>query len=166
VESILAGALDAALAMGASFAEARFVEERSESYEIKNGRPARATNGLSAGLGVRVVVGGCWGFASAGSVHKRSGAERVAGRAVKIARASGRAPAAKPVVLGPGGNPGHGRYSTPLKEDPFAVSVDEKLGLLSAAERRLQGPELSVNPGLPVGFQKTDFLFKHRRGFL
>ena len=144
MESILAGALDAARGLGASFAEARFVEERSESYEIRNGRPARAMNAVSVGLGVRVVVAGCWGFGSAGNIVKRSGAERVARLAVKIAKASARVPAAKPVTLGPGGNPGHGRYRTPVKEDPFAVDVDEKLGLLSAAEKRLQGPELSV----------------------
>jgi TldD protein len=157
VESIIAVALDTALGLGASFAEARFVEERSESYEIKNGRPARATNALSAGLGVRVVVGGCWGFASAAGVHKRSGPERVAGLAVKIARASGRVPAAKPVVLGLGGNPGHGRYRTSLKEDPFAVAVDEKLGLLEAAERRLQGPELSVTQAFLSVFGRRTF---------
>ena len=163
MESILTAALNAALGLGASFAEVRFVEERSESYEIKNGRPARAANGVSAGLGVRVLVRGCWGFASAGSIQKAGEGEKLAAFAVKIAGASGRVPAAKSVVLGPGGNPGHSRYRTPFKEDPFAVGVDEKLGLLEAAERRLQGPELSVTQAFLSVFGKRT-LFANTEG--
>jgi len=157
VKAILAGALDAASALGASFAEARFVEDRSESYEIKNGYPARATSLASVGLGVRVIADGSWGFGSAGNVAGRRGAERVARLAVKIAKASARVPGEKPVVLGPVENPGHGRYCTFVKEDPFAVSVDEKLGLLRGAERLLQGPELSVTQAFLSLFRRRTF---------
>jgi len=157
VESILADALGAARVRGASFAEARIVEDRSESYEVKNGRPARATSAVSFGLGVRVVTDGCWGFASAANIDKRSAAERVARLAVKLAGASARVPAAKPVMLGPGGRSGEGRFRTAVQEDPFAVGVAEKLGILTAAEKRLHGPELSVTQAFLSVFRRRTF---------
>ena len=158
MDPILISALDAARVLGASFAEARMVEERSESYEVKNGKPAQAASSVSAGLGVRVLVDGCWGFASAADVAKKSAAARVAKLAAKIAKASALVRAAEPVKLGAGGASGDLQYHTAVQEDPFKVSVEEKLGLLAAAEKRLHGPELPVTQAfLTVFRRRTSF---------
>ena len=154
MEDVLKSALDAARVLGATFAEARLVDERSESYEVKNGKPAAASSSASVGLGVRVIIDGCWGFAAVADVSKKSQAARVAKLAARIARASAIVRAAEPAKLGPGGEPGEGRYSTPVQEDPFAVSVEEKLGLLAAAEKRLRGPELPVTQAFLSIFRK------------
>ncbi len=143
MQELLKAALDAAAAAGASFAEARFVETQSENYEIRNGKPSRAASSVDRGLGVRVVVDGCWGFAALSDVTRAAAAGKTAKLAAKIAVASGLAPCGEPVKLAPGGK-GHGEYRTPAVEDPFAIPVDEKLELLLAAEKRLQGEELAV----------------------
>ncbi len=143
MQEILKSALDAARAAGASFVEARFVETGAEGYEVKNGTPARASNSVDRGLGVRAIVDGCWGFASLGDVTRKTQAARVAKLAVKVARASALAPAAEPAKLAPN-PPGSGEYATPVAEDPFAVPVDEKMGLLAEAEKKLHGEALAV----------------------
>ena len=153
MHELLKAALDAAAAAGASFAEARFVEVTREGYEVKDGKPARAASGVDRGLGVRVVVDDCWGFASAGDVSRKTAAEKVAKTAVKIAAASAISPSGEPVRLAPG-RPGHGEYVTPTREDPFGVSVEEKLGMLSDAERRMHGEELSVTQAFMTLYRK------------
>ncbi len=61
MEDVLKSALDAARVLGASFAEARTVDERSENYEVKNGKPAHA----SSGVHVLVAVIACGALLSA-----------------------------------------------------------------------------------------------------
>ncbi|MHC4914955.1 MAG: TldD/PmbA family protein, partial [Planctomycetota bacterium] len=135
------------------FAEARFVEVTSESYEVKNGKPARAASGVDRGLGVRVIVDGCWGFASSGDVTRKPAAEKVAKTAAKIAAASALAPSGQPARLAPG-KAGHGEYATPVSEDPFGVSVEEKLGTLADAEGRMHGDEMGVTQAFMTLYRK------------
>ncbi len=56
--------LDLAVQRGASYADVRAVERRTEDLLVKNGQPERSTLEESAGLGVRVLVDGAWGFAA------------------------------------------------------------------------------------------------------
>ncbi len=49
---------------GASFCEARFFEERTKYISIENGVAKSMSSGILHGVGVRVIVGGRWGFAS------------------------------------------------------------------------------------------------------
>ncbi len=154
MQEILKAALDAAAAAGASFAEARFVEHKNEGYEVKNGRPARATTSADRGLGVRVVVDGCWGFAALSDITRAAAAAKTAKLAVKVAKASGLAPSGEPVKLTPG-KPGHGEYRTPVERNPFKMHVDEKMGLLLEAEKRLQGPELGVTQAFMTLMRKS-----------
>src|SRR6476620_7504601 len=80
-------ALDTATSLGASYADVRVVRRRDESIAIKTGRVEGVASGESEGFGVRVIVDGGWGFASS-SVLTAAEADRVAGEAVRIARAS------------------------------------------------------------------------------
>ena len=91
-------------------------------------------SGETEGFGVRVLVDGAWGFAAS---HHLSTAEadRVAAEAVRIAKASATA-LRDPVVLD-GRPPAHGRFETPVEEDPFAVPLDRKIADLLAADRAM-----------------------------
>ena len=57
---------------GASFCEARFCEERSNSISIENGVARTLGSGIIRGVGVRVIVGRRWGFASTNVPTRRS----------------------------------------------------------------------------------------------
>ena len=82
-------ALGMAVALGASHAEARIVNEHTRSLGTRNGRVAVASEGESLGIGVRVLADGGWGFAATQELT-RMGVERCAALAVEIAKASAR----------------------------------------------------------------------------
>src|SRR5450759_2271423 len=129
-------ALDTATALGASYADVRVVRRLEESIHIKSARVEGVSSGESEGFGVRAIVDGAWGFAAS---HHLGGAEadRVAAEAIRIARASATA-IRNPVRLADR-PPAHGRFETPVAEDPFAVPLDRKIADLLAADRALNG---------------------------
>src|SRR5439155_10331126 len=63
MRDICALAVDAAVAAGASYADARAVLQRSQSVRTKSGTIDSADDRESEGIGVRVLVDGAWGFA-------------------------------------------------------------------------------------------------------
>jgi TldD protein len=127
MQELALNALDLAVARGADYADARVVERRTERLAVKNGRPERMMADEEAGLGVRVLVSGAWGFASSSALDADSAGATV-DRALAIARASARVQA-ETVTLP--ARPGEeGRYETPLDEDPFALPAEERLALL------------------------------------
>jgi TldD protein len=128
-------ALDTARKRGASYADVRFVRRDEENALVKNGRLESADRSDSFGFGVRAIADGAWGFA-ASQVVTADEADRVAALAVEIAKASALTKQ-QDAVLAPVDRQ-TGTYVTPVKTDPFAMSVDERLGLLIAAEERLR----------------------------
>ncbi len=128
-------ALDTATALGASYADVRVVRRLEESINIKSGRLEGVSAGESEGFGVRVLVDGAWGFAASHHLGMDE-ADRVAGEAVRIAKASATA-LRNPVELD-GRPPAHGRYETPVAEDPFEVPLERKIADLMAADEALR----------------------------
>ncbi|HET7472235.1 MAG TPA: TldD/PmbA family protein [Candidatus Limnocylindrales bacterium] len=124
-------ALDTAVHLGASYADTRVVHRREESIAVKSGRVEGVASGESEGFGVRVIVDGAWGFASSSRLTADE-ADRVAGDAVRIAKAS--ATALRDRVVLDDRPPAHGTYETPIEEDPFAVPLETKIGDLLAAD--------------------------------
>lgn len=124
-------ALDTAAQLGAGYADARVVRRQDESISIKTGRVEGVASGESEGFGVRVLVDGAWGFASSHELTTAE-ADRVAGEAVRIARASATA-LRDPAHLDER-PPAHGIYETPIEEDPFAVPLERKIADLLAAD--------------------------------
>jgi len=128
-------ALNAAQLAGASYADARIVESRSQLIEVKNRRPTALQEGSELGFGVRVIVDGAWGFAAtAGS--DMTDAERCAALACRIARASARF-RMHPIVLSPLGAQ-RATWQTPMTRDPFEVSLADKIDLLVRATGAMQ----------------------------
>ncbi len=124
-------ALDTATTLGARYADVRIVRRLEESIAIKTGRVEGVASGESEGFGVRVLVDGAWGFASS-HILGLDEADRVAAEAVRIARASATA-LREPVELDDR-PPAHGRFETPVEEDPFAVPLERKIADLLAAD--------------------------------
>jgi TldD protein len=91
-------------------------------------------------VGVRVRVGGAWGFAATRELD-RPALERALEQALAIAESQPRAPST-PLAPEP---PARGRWQSPMQIDPFAISLDDKLGALVAADEALRGdPRLAL----------------------
>jgi len=132
MRDLTAHALDTAAALGASYADVRVVHRREESIAVKTGRVEGVAAGETEGFGIRVIVDGAWGFASSHRLELDE-ADRVAGDAIRIARASATA-LRHPVVLDDR-PPAQGRYETPVGEDPFAVPLETRIADVLAADR-------------------------------
>jgi TldD protein len=136
--------LDAAHAAGAAYADCRVVERTTQTVTVKNGRVNNVAQLEDAGVGVRVLVDGAWGFAGT----QRSDAEGLEGAArlaVRIARASARTAVAR-VRLAPA-SVIEATYETPLEVDPFTVSLDAKIELLLAADAAMDVPGITTRHG-------------------
>ncbi len=96
-------AVEAAIAAGARYADARIMIVRYESMSAKNGVVEGLTQTETAGIGVRALIGSSWGFQATPELTAAA-ARRAGERASGVARASARvtgAPidlAAAPVV--------------------------------------------------------------------
>jgi TldD protein len=78
---------DLAKRRGAAFADVRALHRRAESILVQDGRADKLAASTVRGVGVRVLVGRCWGFASADSLERRRG-EQCVDDALALARAS------------------------------------------------------------------------------
>jgi TldD protein len=87
MEKLTRTAVEAAMAGGASYADARFVDRRNERISVKNGATDALSDGRSRGVGVRVIADGAWGFAGTSDVTPQ-GVREAAKRAVDLARAA------------------------------------------------------------------------------
>jgi TldD protein len=115
-----------------SYAEARHVARREEALSVRTGRVEDIATASAEGIGVRVRVGGGWGFAATRDVSA-SGAEAAFTRALGIAEAQ---PAAPEGPLAPVA-PARGHWASPHEIDPFDVSLEDKLDHLLVAEAAL-----------------------------
>ncbi|MCL4535613.1 MAG: TldD/PmbA family protein [Bacteroidetes bacterium] len=135
MRDMYARALDVARGGGASYADIRVVRRESQTVATKNGRVEALSQGDDLGFGVRVLVDGSWGFASSSNLNGQE-IERATRLALRIARASTRVRLApmeigQPLVI-------TDSYHTPTKVDPFAVSLDEKIQALLAADEAMR----------------------------
>jgi TldD protein len=156
VKELIDRALDAAQRGGASYADVRVVQRENEGLTVKNGQLEAATSNTSAGFGVRVLVDGAWGFSSS-AVLEPDEAERIGREALDIARAS-RLAQREPVQLD--GTPVvTDTYRTPHEEDPFAVSLDEKLRILMDADAAMaRVPGVAIREGnIVAGRERKTF---------
>ena len=157
MKDILAVALDAAVAAGASYADVRGIESSSESVSVRGEVVEGLDRAESAGFGVRVICDGAWGYAATASLS-RDEATSAAKEAVEVARASALA-TTHPVELVP--EPVHkDSWTSPLEIDPLGVSLEEKVSLLiSAAAPMERKAQIRVGRGtLDLMKQRIQFL--------
>src|SRR5438067_13576082 len=108
-------ALDTAAKRGATYCDARIVNDRQRALATKNCKIGHAADSESLGIGVRVLVNKAWGFASTDDLSRES-VEATAARAVEIARASSRVQQ-HPIQLAPK-KATVAEWSTPCRIDP------------------------------------------------
>jgi TldD protein len=156
LREVVKQAVAAAEKGGANYADARFVQEESESLTVRNQEMEGIDRSLSQGVGVRVLVNGYWGFAATARTDEAE-LERTARLAVDIAKAASRLPM-EPVRLAPV-EPVTAEWMTAIQEDPFAVALDEKIALLMETSRRMQGVQ-----GLSFAESNLDF-YRRRTSF-
>jgi len=128
-------AVEAARAAGADYADARYVREETESLTVRNQEMEGIDRTSSEGMGVRVLVGGRWGFAATSRLSEAE-VEGTAALAAEIARAAARLPG-DPVRLVEV-EPATAHWHSPMRTDPFHVPLEEKVALLVEATRRMQ----------------------------
>jgi TldD protein len=127
-------------AAGGAYADARFIRQRAEYVATRNGEVDDLHNGADEGIGVRVRVGGAWGFAATRDTSK-AGAEAALARALAIARAQ---PGAEATPLAPE-PPARGEHRGGEGTDPFEVPLERKLERLLAADAALgSDPRLNL----------------------
>jgi TldD protein len=142
-------ALNTATGRGASYADARIVDDRHRALATKNGKVGQAASSESLGIGVRVLVDDAWGFAASDSLD-REAVDGAAAQAVEIARASARVKehpvrlAPEPVVKV--------EWASPCKIDPFTTSIEQNLDLLMKIDA-----ELLAVPGITLAESNLHF---------
>ncbi|HYX76994.1 MAG TPA: TldD/PmbA family protein, partial [Gaiellaceae bacterium] len=132
-------AVSAALGAGASYADARVVVRRAQVVATRNGRVDRLDDAETEGIGVRVLVGGAWGFACDRRLDN-AGAEAAAARAVEFAKA---APGGHSRELAPL-EPGRGAFRPQVERDPISVPIADKVALCLRAEEGLKHDDVKV----------------------
>ncbi len=122
-------ALNAAKAKGATYADVRIGRYLNQFVLTRENKVQGIINAESFGVGVRVIVNGCWGFASVGDARDEAVVARAAETAVTIAKANARL-LTEPVQLAPQKGFGEVSWKAPIKQNAFEVPVKEKVDLL------------------------------------
>src|SRR5437588_10584275 len=135
MKEIAEWALNIAALRGASYADARMVDERSRALATRNCKIGSASDAESLGIGIRVIADGAWGFAASANLS-REAVESTAAKAVAIAKASASGKQ-RDVQLVPE-KPATAEWTSPYKTDPFTTSVEQNLELLLKIDSELR----------------------------
>ncbi|HEY0546144.1 MAG TPA: TldD/PmbA family protein [Pyrinomonadaceae bacterium] len=143
-------ALNVARQRGASYADMRIVRTLNQFVNTREKIVQNVTNTESYGFGVRVLVDGAWGFAASSKMDKAE-VEKVTERAVSIAKANKPIQSRRIELVAVEKYP-DAKFTTPVKQDPFAVSLSEKADYLlkvNAEAMKVKGPgPMFVNSGM------------------
>jgi TldD protein len=128
-------ALQRAAELGAEHADFRAERIRGQQIGLSDGNLETQFDSDDLGLAVRVVVDGTWGFAGAVDMTPEAAA-RATAEAVDVARVAA-AISAERIELAD--EPAHGEVTwlSAYDVDPFAVSVADKIALLSGWSKEL-----------------------------
>jgi TldD protein len=143
VRDLCAAAVDAATGAGAEYADARVVLKRNQLVATKNGRVERLTDSESEGIGVRVLVGGAWGFACDRRLTTE-GARGAALRACAFARAAAGRHSRELAPI----EAHTGSYRTPIERDPFELPLADKVEQCLRADAALAAPDVLVRQAM------------------
>nr|WP_041783157.1 TldD/PmbA family protein [Mycolicibacterium chubuense] len=128
-------ALTAAVHAGAGYADLRIHAITTETVQLRDGELENAVVDHEIGLAVRVIVDGTWGFASHAELTTAAAAD-TARRAVHVAKTLA-ALNAERIELAPEPVYRDMSWVSDYRIDPFAVAVDDKIGVLEDYSGRL-----------------------------
>jgi TldD protein len=135
MQDVASWALNTSSIRGATYADARVVDDRSRALSTKNGKVGSASVSESLGIGIRVIADGAWGFVASDDLS-RPAVESAAARAVEIAKASARVKKEN-IRLAPE-RPAVAEWTTPFKINPFSTSVEQNIDLLLKIDAELR----------------------------
>jgi TldD protein len=140
---VATAAVEAALAAGARYADARVMQRRSESMSARNGEIEELSQDENAGIGVRALVGSSWGFFATPELET---AKQAGERAAAIAKASAR-------VQGPEVELAkidirQDSWASACVTDPLEISLSTKGDLLVSATKRAKDAGADLAEGL------------------
>jgi TldD protein len=132
-KSLADAAMNAATKAGASYCDVRIGRYVNQFVTTRDMRVENIVNTESMGIGVRVIAGGAYGFASTNDLSLDAVAN-IARQAVAIAKANARLQT-EPLILAPVKALGEVSWATPIIKDWRTVPVKEKAELLLAANK-------------------------------
>ncbi|MBN1459447.1 MAG: TldD/PmbA family protein [Armatimonadetes bacterium] len=127
----LAGVRDEALRRRVDFAEVRYAATQHSGLMLQDGRADRLGAGRRAGMGVRVLCSGAWGFASTESPNESEWLTSL-GQAVEMAKVTALR-VDEPIVL-PDTPASVAEVRTPYEIDPTNVPLERKLAAVRGYE--------------------------------
>lgn len=131
LRELAARALEAARTAGATYADVRFTLTRVEDIRFYGPMSYGILRDHEfAGVGVRCLVDGAWGFASS-TLWSADEMARLAREAAAQARMNARGRRRK-IELDPPPAPAKGEWRTPIARDPFNVPLREKIDVAGA----------------------------------
>jgi TldD protein len=161
MKDIAAWALNAAALRGATYADARIVDDRTRALSTKNGKVGSASDAESLGIGIRVIADGAWGFAASDDL-KRVSVEAAAAQAVEIAKASAKVKI-EPVRLAPE-KPAVADWTAPYRIDPFTISVEQNIALLLKVDAELRSVKGVTLAETNMNFRREEQWFVSSEG--
>jgi len=135
LEAVADAAISTAKSLGASHVDIRVERVRTGLLQLRNTNPETQSDNSVSGIGVRVIVNGAWGFASAPEISVDS-AKKLAQSAVALAQISKPLTTEK-VAIAPEPIYAAKTWVSDYEIDPFAVGTDEKIARLADLSSRL-----------------------------
>ena len=115
-----------------TYADVRIVQKDSERIATKDGVVEALESSSSQGYGIRILYEGAWGFAASYDFSKK-GIEKTIQNAFNIAKST--SAYTDEIISFPDEEPVVDSYKNIIKEDPFKISIDDKIALLLKADK-------------------------------
>jgi TldD protein len=153
--------LDRCLRREVSYADVRAVDTRERRISTKNGRIGHIDESESTGIGIRLIVDGCWGFAATDDLRPE-GIDVAVRLAIEIATAGSAARKTR-VRLAPE-QAYQAEWSSPCGVDPFSVPVDQQVSLLLMIDHELRRVDGVTLAEASMSFDRSRQLFASSLG--
>jgi TldD protein len=157
----LGNVLDWLKGKAVDYADCRYVRREKESIRVTDGVVDTLSRDVDMGVGIRVLFKGAWGFAAVAST-KEGDIKKSANRALQTARASAVGNKAKARLADQ--EIFKDNYVSPCRKDPFAVPIDEKVGLLLEISDKLKTDSHIKSAEASMDFFRTGKLFSSTEG--
>ncbi len=161
IEKMSRIALRKADSLGAEYADFRYEESYFERLDFADGTAEKLEQSTDRGFGIRVIADGAWGFFSSSLVNPRE-VSRAAELAVAIAKASARIN--KLVIRLAPKTIARDSFRTPLKIDPFTMTIAQKLDYLRQLDDLVVKADGSISREAFLDFKKTTKLYYDSEG--
>lgn len=146
---------------GVDYADVRFERLLHESVVVEQSQAKSISTSETAGVGIRVLIRGSWGFASTPHLT-RAGLSRAGSQAVDIAKAS--ASINKKALRLTPVEPVKAVHRSAYQIDPFEVPLSKKLDYLLWATAVVLGPNAIKRTTAHMDFYKRAKLFASTEG--